>query len=253
MAKGDTGKDKGGGVKDVSGRLRDRKRAQTRKLVLMVAIPVVVLALAAGTVWAVWFSSWFVARSVEVTGNAAVTAEDVVKAAQVGLGTPLVRLDTAAIADRVRQIPVVADASVSTSLSGAVRIQVTERTPVYVIPDNQGWLLVDGTGKGYWHADAVPDGLPTVTIPHDNSGSAQRLMADAATIVAALPPSVRTLMVSMTATTPDDFTIALADGRRIMWGSAGQSDEKAMVIASLLSVDASYYDVSSPSHPATRR
>jgi hypothetical protein len=44
----------------------------------------------------------------------------------------------------------------------------------------------------------------------------------------------------------------LSNNAVIFWGSADESAFKAQVIDALLKTAASYYDVSSPSYPATR-
>lgn len=239
------------GLKDAASRVETRHRMEARRRAVPILIVVAVVVLVAGAVWAVWFSDWFVVRSVEVTGNSQVTTQAVIDAAQVGVGTPLVSLDVTAIRARVAALPAVADATIGRDLSGVVHIGVTERTAVYVIPQAGQYLLVDGTGVGFLTATTTK-GLPVVKLSDTTSAAGQRLMADAAVIAQALPTPVRSAMTSMTAETPDTFTIDLKDGSQVFWGSADQSDLKAQVISGLLKVDASYYDVSSPSHPATR-
>jgi len=239
-------------VHDATAIIRARHRKQVRRRLIRVLVPILAVLLVTAVVWVIWFSPLFEAKSVEVTGNSQATTEEIVAAAQVPLGTPLARIDTDAIRARVREVPAVADASVSRNLTGVIEITVTERVGVYVISVASRYLLVDSTGTGFLTLDSQPEGLPVVTLTVDNTPGSQRLMADAATIVAALPDVVRTQMTWMGAQTPDTFTIDLADGREILWGSADQSDLKAQVIEGLLNVDAHYYDVSSPSHPATR-
>ena len=239
-------------VHDATAIIRARHRSQVRRRVLRVVVPIAVVLLAGAVVWAVWFSSLFEARSVEVEGNSQASTEEILAAAQVPLGTPLARIDTDAIRARVCEVAPVADASVTRSLSGVIDISVTERVGVYVISVGSGYLLVDSTGTGFLTVSSVPEGLPVVSITAGTTPESQRLMADAATVVQALPDSVRTDMTWIGADTPDTFTIDLDDGSEVFWGSADQSDLKAQVIDGLLNVDAHYYDVSSPSHPATR-
>jgi len=239
-------------VRDASSLIKARHRAGRRRRAVRIVIAVLVLALAAGAVWAVWFSPWFVTRSVQVTGTTVTTPEEIAAAAGVKPGTPLIRLDVAAIRDAVGQVPAVASAEVRWNLDGVVLIAVTERVAVYVIPESGQYRLVDVTGTGYLTLPEAPKGLPVVRLADDGSDVSKRLMADAGVIAAALPQSVRDKMVSMTAGTPDTFTIDLKGGAQILWGSAEQSALKAQVIDGLLKVSAHYYDISSPSHPATR-
>ena len=239
-------------VHDATQIIRARHRRQVRRRAIRVIVPIAAVLLIAAMVWVVWFSSLFEARSVRVEGNSQASIDQIVAAAQVPLGTPLARIDTDAIRDRVREVPPVADATVTRSLTGVIGISVTERVGVYVISVGSQYLLVDSTGMGFLTVDSVPEGLPAVTLTVDHTPESTRLMADAAVIVQALPDSVRTQMSWMGAQTPDTFTIGLASGSEILWGSAEDSSLKAQVIDGLLHVNAHYYDVSSPSHPSTR-
>lgn len=239
-------------VRDATAIIRARHRSQVRRSVIRVGVPIAVVLLAVAVVWVVWFSPLFQAKSVQVSGNSQASTEEIVQAAQVPLGVPLARVDTAAIRDRVEQVPAVADATVSREISGVVRISVTERAAVYAIPSGAQFLLVDSTGTGFLTVASLPEGLAVVRIPDDQTPASKRLMADAAQIVASLPQSVLAQMASMGAETPDTFTIDLASGAQIFWGSAEESAMKAAVMEGLLNVPATYYDVSSPSHPATR-
>ena len=239
-------------VHDASAQIRTRHRVQLRRRLIRTFVPLVCLALIAAAVWALWFSDWFVAASIEVSGAVRVTREEIVTAAEIEFGTPLMRLDVEAIASRVSQIPVVAAATVDWELSGVVRIAVTERVAVYNIPSAGEYLLVDATGTGYLRLDEPESYLPVVIVAHDESSQSQRLMADAAVIVMALPESVRSKMELMTASTPDTFSIRLENNATVFWGGAEQSELKAEVVDGLLKVKATYYDVSSPGHPATR-
>jgi cell division protein FtsQ len=70
---------------------------------LLIVITVGVLLLAAGSVWALYGSSWFRAEQVTTTGVDVLTPAEVEDAAAVPIGAPMVSVDTAAIADRLRQ------------------------------------------------------------------------------------------------------------------------------------------------------
>ncbi len=229
-----------------------RLRARRRRRLIRVLVAVVVLLLVVSAAWLVWFSPVFAARSVEVEGAVQIDAAQVVDAAQVRLGTPLARLDTSAVHDRVAALPAVAEVQVSRRLPSTVEITVTERQGVYAIAEAGQFLLVDKTGTGFLSVPSLASPLPQVALTDDGSPQAQRLMADAAVVVSALPASVSSQMTGLSATTPDTFLIDLTGGAQIFWGSADRSDDKAAVIDALLHTPASYYDISAPDHPATR-
>jgi len=209
---------------------------------------VAVVAVVAGVLWVVFVSSAFSATTVSVTGISVLTADEVTAAAQVPLGTPLARLDTAAIATRVKQLKAVSDVTVTRSVPHGVRIAVKERTAVYAVSSGSGFDLVDAQGVAFTSVADAPKGLVVASI----TGSDDRLRRDVATVVTALPQALRDRAVLISAETPDSIVIELSGGAEVVWGSAENSAQKAQVIAALLSVKASVYDVSSPSHPTTK-
>lgn len=233
---------------DASVRLAQKRRQRLRRRVLRATVAFAVVAVVAATVWVVGFSQALAATTVTVTGTSVLTPADVTAAAQVPLGTPLIRLDTDAIAKRVKALKPVAAVSVSRSVPNRVTIAVTERKAVYAVSSSAGFDLVDASGVPYTSVSDVPQGLPVANISQDS----ERLRRDVATVVGAMPQVLRDRAVLVTAATPDSIVIELRGGAEVVWGSAEDSAEKATVIAALLTVSASVYDVSSPSHPTTR-
>lgn len=233
---------------DVSVRLAAKRRRLLRRRVLLVA-GAVVAAIAVGVVvWVVYLSAAFAVTTVTVKGISVLTNEEVIAAAQVPLGTPLARLDKAAVTKRVKQLKAVADVSVTSSLPHTVVISVKERTAVYAVSSGSGFDLVDASGIPYTSVAEVPEGLLVATVAGDN----ERVRKDVAAVVASFPAALRDRAVLISARTPDSITIELSGGGEVVWGSAENSTQKAEVISALLSVKANVYDVSSPSHPTTK-
>jgi cell division protein FtsQ len=137
---------------------------------------------------------------------------------------------------------------VTRSLPNRVTIAVTERTAVYAVSAGSGFDLVDATGVPYTSVTDVPEGLLVANI----TGGDERLRRDVATVAVAMPKVLRDRAVLVNAASPDSIVIELRGGAEVVWGSAENSGEKATVIAALLSISASVYDVSSPSHPTTK-
>ena len=233
---------------DASVRLAKKRRQRLRRRILIVSAALGVVAVVAGVLWVVFFSQAFAATTVSVTGAKVLTPADVTAAAKVPLGTPLARLDTAAIANRVKQLKAVADVTVTRSVPHGVKIAVKERTAVYAVSAGSGFDLVDASGVPFTSVMDAPQGLVVASIAGDD----ERLRRDVATVVAALPKALRDRAVLVTAETPDSIVIELSGGAEVVWGSAESSAQKAQVITALLSVKASVYDVSSPSHPTTK-
>lgn len=233
---------------DASVRLAQRRRLRTRRRVQRALVAFVVVAVLAGGAWVVGFSKALAVSSVSVTGTSVLTADQVRAAAAVPMGTPLIRLDVAAIGDRVRTLTPVATVTVTRTLPHGVTIAITERQPVYAVSAGSGFDLVDAAGIGYTSVPEVPEGLLVANI----GGDSERLRRDVATVAVALPTALRERAVLITATSPDSIVIELRSGAQVVWGSAEDSEQKATVIAALLAISASVYDVSSPSHPTTK-
>lgn len=225
-------------------RPRDRRRT-----VLAVVAATVVLAVF-GT-WLIAFSSVFGVRTVQVRGVHVLTADQVRAAADITNGTPLVRLDTAAITQRVERLPEVASAQVSTSFPSTVVIVVEERVAVGFVRRGAEVYLVDRTGAEYRTVAKAPSGLPHLVVP---TGDEQRATAAAVAAVAdALPAAIAHEIRSIQALDPSAITLVLTRQRQVRWGSAERTAEKAQLLPALLRRPVSYVDLTDPDQPYTRR
>ncbi len=223
-------------------------RRISRRAVLIVAVAAV-LVVAFGT-WLVAVSPVFGVRTVLVRGVQTLSAQQVTRAAAVPHGRPLVRLDTAAIRERVERVPEVASATVTTSYPSTVRISVTERVAVGVVRHGKQIVLVDRTGDQFRQVGQRPGRLPLFVVP---AGADARSTGGAvATVAAALPASVRARVGSVQALDPVAITLLLKDGRVVRWGSAARSADKARVLAVLLHRRANQIDLTDPDQPFTR-
>ena len=200
-----------------------------------------------GIGYLVLFTSLFGVRSVEVTGVKTIPPDTVRAAAAIESGTPLVRLDTDAVRDRVAKLPKVFSVEVSRSFPGTVEIAVTERTPVAVVPAAEGVHLIDGTGLDYEVVKQALAGLPELTVPAARPDDPATRAAVA--ILAAIPPQLRAQVVEVTSKTGGDVQLILADGRTVKWGSADGSARKAAVLAPLLTRPGKVYDVTTADFP----
>ncbi|HKS52276.1 MAG TPA: FtsQ-type POTRA domain-containing protein [Pseudonocardiaceae bacterium] len=224
----------------------------TRRWLPWLAAATVVLALISGLGWVLLGSSLFDARSVQVVGAKELPADVVRTVAAVPLGTPMVRLDTRAIATRVAALPRVAGVQVQRDLDGTVQIAVTERTPVAVVHRSSGVHLIDATGTDYATVPAGPLGLPELQVP--TVGPRNATTAAALTVLTALPGWLRVQVRSIAATSPTDVVLHLDNGRagtvrEVRWGDANQGDRKSAVLGVLLTQHGKIYDVSSPALP----
>ncbi|NLH71033.1 MAG: FtsQ-type POTRA domain-containing protein [Brooklawnia sp.] len=232
---------------DLSARLDLRRRARRRSRWRRVLVGVGVLAGIVAAVWLVGFSSVLETRDVSVQGNELTSSEQVLDAAKVPLGTPLARLPGAAIRQRVLALPAVADVALHRKWPNSLVIEVFERELVYQRLDSGSYQWVDADGRVFRILPERAPGVVAVT-----SSNEQRMLADVATVVAALPPQVAEATERVEASTIDHIVVLLVDGRSIVWGNADKSDEKSAVLLALLDMPGTVLDVSVPSHPAIK-
>lgn len=203
-----------------------------------------------GLGYLVLFSSVLGARSVEVTGNGLLTPDQVRTAAAVPPGSPLVRLDTDAVADRVRTLAPVAEVEVVRSWPSTLTLRVTERVPVAYTVVPEGVRLIDRGGLEFATVATPPPGVPVL-----QAGNQEAVLAAATVLDTIGQPgreALRSVLVSVSAATAFDIQLALTEERTARWGSAAESDRKASVLAVLLSQPGTVYDVASPDLPTIR-
>jgi cell division protein FtsQ len=210
----------------------------------VVAAAVALVVLAGAAVYLVGFTGVLGVRQVTVTGVRALSAPQVRTAAAVPAGRPLARVDTGAVADRVRALPGVERVAVTRSWPGTVRITVTERHGVALVRRDGAYWLVDPDGVVFQRLTARPK-LPLLSVADVRPGSEPATAALAA--LRALPPALLGGVGSVQAPTPEQVTLKLTDGRTVFWGGAADSAAKATVLAALLHRPGSYLDVSTPS------
>jgi cell division protein FtsQ len=224
------------------------RRWRQRTVVLLVCAATVVVA--AGLTWLLAFSSVFGAGTVQVRGTHVLSAGTVRRTADVAAGTPLLRLDTAAITRRVERLPDVASAQVSTSFPTTVVITVVERRPVGYLRSGGHDVLVDRTGAAYRASTTPPAGAPRFVVA---GGAAARPTRRAvATVAAALPATLRAQVRSVQALDPSSVTLVLRDDRIVRWGSTSRTADKARILPLLLKHRSTQIDVTDPDLPFTR-
>lgn len=214
-------------------------------IALLVIVPIV-----AALGWLAWFSPWLAVSQVQVTVSAApevagpLTPEEVQAVTEVQMGTPLLRVDTGAIQERVAALPAVESVTVSRSWPDTIVVDVVRRTPVALVASGSAYDVVDASGAVIRSVPSVEEGLPVVTATGDGVGAAVAVARE-------LPEEIRSKVVSIEASTRNNVTLILRNRSEVMWGSADEGAFKAEVLLTLFQVDAKYYDVSAPGVPAT--
>lgn len=196
-----------------------------------------------------YFTPIMSARNVLVTGSAAVSQEEVLAAAAVPPGEPLLQINTDTVAERVATIRRVASARVQREYPSTLRITVVERVPVVVKDYPDGPHLFDRDGVDF--ATAPPPNL----LPYldaDNPGPNDPPTKAALEVMLALPPDVVSQVGRIAAPSVASISLTLTDGRTVVWGTTDRTDEKALKLAALLTQPGQTYDVSSPDLPTVK-
>jgi cell division protein FtsQ len=214
------------------------------------------VAILAGLAWALLGSSLLVVRSVHVTGVHLVSKDAVLQAARIQRGTPLIRINPAAVAHRVEQLTPVLSAQVSRDWPDKIVIRVQERTPALAVTEPGGFGLVDSHGVVVDTVPAKPRGMPLLKQPVPASGPAvlrgSPAVRAAAIVLRELPAALRGRVRSVSAPAADAVTLRLSHGVTIQWGGTDRAAAKARELSILMRVRAHYYDVSDPTVAVTR-
>jgi cell division protein FtsQ len=196
-----------------------------------------------------YFTPIMAARDIVVVGIGAVTQDEVVAAAAVQPGVPLLQVDTDAVAERVAAIRRVASARVQRQYPSTLRVTVIERVPVVVKDYPDGPHLFDKDGVDFATAPP-PGGVPYLDA--DNPGPSDAPTKAALQVMTALRPEVAGQVGRIAAPSVAAITLTLTDGRVVVWGTTDRTEEKALKLGALLTQPGQTYDVSSPDLPTVK-
>ncbi|MDD7930219.1 FtsQ-type POTRA domain-containing protein [Microbacterium thalli] len=247
--------------RDVWSAARERRRAlrrevrrftarqRRRRRVWIVSLSIVA-ALVLGSVGAA-YSPLFSVERVTVVGTSQLDAGAVQTALSDQLGTPMPLIDESAIKAALVSFPLVESYSLEARPPHELIVRIVERTPVGAVQGDAGYTLVDAAGVALSTTPEPPAGHPLIEV---EGGLTSPTFTAAGQVFRALPEDLRPQVTTISATTPNDVTLTLADGRSVVWGGPSESGKKAVTLAQLMTVrpDASGYDVSSPQAAVVR-
>jgi cell division protein FtsQ len=194
---------------------------------------------------------------VRIDGVGHTAAADVRRVAGISPGDTMVGVDVGRAADRVEDLPWVADARVARRWPGTVEIRVTEREPLALVGVAAGRAaLVDEDGRVLEVTRQPPGGLPEVTGVRGRIAEGDELGQDTRDALAILR-AVRERLPGVVASVSSDLDAALASGGEIRFGSADDLDDKIVAVETVLAdVDTGcleLLDVRVPGSPALTR
>jgi cell division protein FtsQ len=200
----------------------------------------------AAAAWVLLGSQLLAVQKVSITGTGRVSVAQVRSLVDVAPGTPLARVDTGAVAARLRTLAPVASVSVSRRWPHELRISIVERVVVAAKREGTGFVLLDGGGVRVATATAVPRGVVVLV------SSSPAATTAALEVLRSLPAALRARLGSLQAPSAEQVTLLLADHRQVLWGGATDNAVKAAAVAVLLRMPGTVFDVSAKG-VATRR
>ncbi len=238
-------------------RLAERDAMRRHRILRRVLWWTVGVLTAAALGWVAFFSPvlGLDPQDVTISGEGTVIdpaqVSDVVAGSQ---GVPLPRLDTVALRERVLALNGVRDVEIRRTWPNGLDVRLESREPVVAVPLDAGYALLDADGVQVRTEPAVPEGLPEVDVPLDDTG--RRALESALVLVNALPPELHAQVAEVSATTRDAVVMRLRDGVTVEWGSSEDAALKVRVLQTLRAVPenaaVTVYDVSAPTLPVTR-
>lgn len=178
------------------------------------------------------FSPLLALRTIRVDGTSAVSSAAVRSAVSGQLGTPLALLDQGRMRDELARFTLIGSYSTSIIPPHTLVIHVVERQAIGVVADGKRFDQIDPAGVVLARS-ATRAGLPVIDVAGAKRDSAA--FQSAVRVLLAMPSSVSHLVETVSASTMDDVTLTLTGTTNlVMWGSAAQSDQKAALLAQML-------------------
>ncbi|WP_374945516.1 FtsQ-type POTRA domain-containing protein [Agreia sp.] len=199
------------------------------------------------------YSPLLAVRTITVEGASRVDAAAVSAALENQLGRPLTLVDFGEVKESLATFPLIQSYVTEARPPDTLVVRIVERRPVVTVAADGAFALVDAAGVVVETTPARAAGYPIIDVaatPVESPG-----FAAASQVLLALTPEFLAQVDSVGAPTPDSVTLVLANGQRIVWGSAEDSALKARILAGMISNPAipnvTEYDVSSPEAPIT--
>ncbi|AWB86292.1 FtsQ-type POTRA domain-containing protein [Mycetocola zhujimingii] len=191
-------------------------------------------------------------REIQVEGAFLVNSDAVVDDLSSQLGSPFPLVDDTAIKAALVTYPLIESYSVQARPPSTLVVRLVERTPVGVLPNADGFSVVDAAGVVIADSATRPPNYPLIAV---GGGSDTDAFTAAAATLRSLPAEFLATVDEVTATTKDDVTLTLRDSEStVVWGSADESKLKAYTLTKLMASQPGFdvYDVSSPSVAVVR-
>lgn len=199
-----------------------------------------------GLLWSVgWHSPVTLVEHVVVDAPRGLSAESIRLASGISAADHVPAVDPDAVrAGIMTAIPAVAHVSVRRSLPHTIELEVTGRRPFAALAAGKGFHVMDEAGIVYDKV-ARAKAMPVI------SAGTDEIREIARNVLLVIPADLRKRVARVSARSRDNITFTLRSGATVRWGSIADSELKARVLAGLMEVKATRYDVSAPLLPTT--
>jgi cell division protein FtsQ len=239
-------------------RIEVRRSLGRRRFWILVAVlaPIVLLGLGLAAL----YSPLVGVRTVSIEAPAHLDAAEVRSAALLSRGTPMIKVNTEAVARRIEALPLVASAQVTKQWPGTIRISVTERRAVVAAKAADGsWRTVDVTGR-VLQGGADQPAMPVIEGPAPAGAPGEFVPAQAATAVragAAMSPPLIPLVKVIRWDADGAATLILGSGVPVRLGVSEQLTQQFISLSALLPAlgmsKVESIDLTVPDHPVVTR
>jgi len=228
---------------------RFTQRSRRRRFIVWGSIGAVV-ALVLGSVIAA-YSPLFAVEKITVVGAKTIDPVVVQQSLSKQIGAPLALVDADEVRFALGEFPIIESYALEVRPPRELLVRIVERTPIGAIREADGYAVVDAAGVVLSSSPKLPEGRPELEI---TGGIGSAAFRSAGLVMRSLPADLRATVTTVRATSGDDVTLRLADGKTVVWGSEKDSVLKAAVLVRLIAASpgSSAFDVSSPAVPVVR-
>ncbi|WP_288922687.1 cell division protein FtsQ/DivIB [uncultured Bifidobacterium sp.] len=247
-------------VVDFRARLKERRKATARVILLRAVAVTAALAAVAALVWLLFFSPVFRLETggIQVSGgNEWVSEEQIMQIAGKQTGKSLLLVSSDDVIDQLDDIPGVTEAKVSKQFPNRLRVTVRAQRPAAMLRASDGSMTaVDSEGRVLNSVGNVSvEGIPVVDVGDVDQGLSDQAVHETLSILGRLDESMRQRISSVSAQTKDSITTVLDGGNyTIVWGDSSDLKLKKAVVDKIINDpnvigDKHQVDVSAPLRP----